>query len=136
MRIVEQDELPPIPPPDMQRVCHVLLQVRDDTAEDISRNVSEVIELLVREGAVIEGILSSIVAAVFPLKPAADGMEIEAALGRLGPNVRAAYQNGEHMRGMFGSPARMTYGTLVPDMSTMLEALLHSEFGTATRLDR
>ncbi|MGJ4952296.1 hypothetical protein [Bradyrhizobium sp. HKCCYLS20291] len=125
----------PMPPLERSMVCHVLLQVRDDTAEDVSQNVSDVSELLVREGAMIENILSSLVSAAFPLQ-ASRLDAIEAALGRLGPNVRAVYQAGEYPRGMFGSSSRFAYGTVVPHMSMAMERLLRLEFGRAERLER
>ncbi|CCD83917.1 conserved protein of unknown function [Bradyrhizobium sp. ORS 285] len=92
--------------------------------------------MILGEGAIIESVLSSLISAVFVPGPPGTGHDIERALGRLGPNVRAVYHYGEYMRGLFGSHARMTYGTLVPEMSTILEVLLCSEFGTAIRLGR
>ncbi len=124
-----------VPPLERSTVCHVLLQVRDHTSEDVSRNVSDAVDLLVREGAIVENILSSLVSAVFPLQTAAGMDVIEAALGRLGSNVRAVYQVGEYPRGMFGPPRRFTYGTILSNLNVPLERLLRLEFGTVARLE-
>ena len=71
-----------IPPLQRTRVCHVLLQVRDDTNETIANDRSDAIELMLREGAIVESVLSSFVSAVFTL-------ESETPLDRIGEIGRA-----------------------------------------------
>lgn len=124
-----------IPPLQRTRVCHVLLQVRDDTTETIPRSRSDAVELILREGAVVESVLSSFVSAVFPLETEAPLDPIKATLDRLGPNVRAVYRVGDYLRGVIASPSRFDYGTVVPNMSEAMEELLRLEFGSVERLE-
>ncbi|CCD94590.1 conserved hypothetical protein [Bradyrhizobium sp. ORS 375] len=133
LRTLEQNEVP-APTLESARLCYVLLHVRDDAEGIISGNVADATELLIREGAIIDSVLSSLISAVIPMDPATKLDVVERHLGRLGPNVRAVYRIGEYPRGPFGSPLRMTYGTVVSDLGAALERLLHLEFGTAERL--
>lgn len=124
-----------IPPLQRTRVCHVLLQVRDDTAETIPTYRSDAIELMLREGAIVESVLSSFVSAVFMLETKTPLDPIKATLDRLGPNVRAVYHLGDHLRGVIASTSRLDYGTIVPNMGVALEMLLRLEFGSVERLE-
>jgi hypothetical protein len=124
-----------IPPLQRTRVCHVLLQVRDDTAETIPQCRSDAVELILREGAVVESVLSSFVSAVFPLETETPLDPIKATLDRLGPNVRAVYRVGDYLCGVIASPSRFDYGTVVPNMSEAMEKLLRLEFGSVKRLE-
>ncbi|UFZ03589.1 hypothetical protein LQG66_30930 [Bradyrhizobium ontarionense] len=119
-----------IPPLQRTRLCHVLLQVRDDTAETIPKSRSDAVELILREGAIVESVLSSFVSAVFPLETDTPLDPIKATLDRLGPNVRAVYCFGDHLRGVIASPSHVAYGTVVPSMGAAMERLLRLEFGS------
>ena len=124
-----------IPPLQRTRVCHVLLQVRDDANETIANDRSDAIELMLREGAIVESVLSSFVSAVFTLESETPLDRIGATLDRLGSNVRAVYRVGDYLRGVIASPSRFDYGTVVPNMSAAMERLLRLEFGSVERLD-
>ncbi|XUM24426.1 hypothetical protein ACRAVF_15280 [Bradyrhizobium oligotrophicum S58] len=124
-----------MPPLQRTRVCHVLLQVRDDTAETIPNYRSDAIELMLREGAIVESVLSSFVSAVFMLETKTPLDSVEATLDRLGPNVRAVYRFGDHLRGVIASPSRFDHGTIVPNMSAVMQRLLRLEFGSVERLE-
>src|SRR4051794_27590737 len=124
-----------VPPLQRTWVCHVLLQVRDDMAETIPNYRSDAVELILREGAIVESVLSSFVSAAFPLEPETPLDPIKATLDRLGPNVRAVYRVGDYLRGVIVSPRRLDYGTVVPNMGAAMETLLRLEFGSVERLE-
>jgi len=127
----ENPESVSMPPLSREAVGYILLQVRDDTTEDISRNIPLVLDLICDEGGMIESILSSHVAASFDHRSPISPERMRALSAKLGPDVRSIYFFGELLRGNFGSKRRLTYGTIVPDMGALFEELHQLEFGAA-----
>jgi hypothetical protein len=79
------------PPPRRENIRYIVLQVRDDTPEDLQRHLEQALEIVVRQGGVVESIMSSIVSVIFKPTPDPQDRPVDALLGRLGSNVRAVY---------------------------------------------
>ncbi|CCE03061.1 hypothetical protein [Bradyrhizobium sp. STM 3809] len=92
LRTLERDEVS-MPPLAKAKLCHVLLHVRDDSADTLSANVADAIERLAREGAMIDSVLSSLISAVFLMNPTTGLDEVAghlASSGRTsGPSIRS-----------------------------------------------
>jgi hypothetical protein len=127
----KRNELPPLK---MERVYYVVFQVRDDSFENIQRDLVQALEILFSRGGVVECIMSSTASVTF--KP--NSMQehpVDALLDSLGSCVRAVYGRGEYPRGMFGIPGALTFGTILPNFNKTLEILGHLEFGSSKELD-
>jgi hypothetical protein len=123
------------PPLQKESLHYLLLQVRDDKAEDIPQHLSRAIDtILAEDNAFVETTISSIVLVVFRSAPNVAARPIDELLKRLGPNVRAVYGRGEYLHGGFGSANRFIYGTIFPNFSDVLTALFRSEFGSSMEI--
>jgi len=122
------------PPPRKENIRYIVLQVRDDTPEDLQRHLDQALEVVVSQGGVVESIMSSIVSVIFKPTPDPQDRPVDALLSRLGSNVRAVYGHGECLRGFLGIPAAFSHGTILPNFNRTLEILLHLEFGSSTEI--
>ena len=119
------------PPLSRESIGYILLQVRDDTDEDIRRNLPRALDLIWVAGGMTESLLSSHVAASFDHRSPISPQQMKDLSARLGPDVRSIYFFAELLRGNYGSTRRFTYGTIVPDMGALLEELHQLEFGAS-----
>ena len=122
------------PPPRRENIRYIVLQVRDDTPEDLQRHLDQALEIVVNQGGVVESIMSSIVSVIFKPTPDPQDRPVDALLGKLGSNVRVVYGHGECLRGFLGIPAAFSHGTILPNFNRTLEILLHLEFGSSTEI--
>jgi hypothetical protein len=125
------NELPPL---QMEDVRYAVLQVRDDTPEDIQRHLSHAFDIVMDDKGMVEDIMSSIVTVIFKPTFLSPDFSMDAFLGKLGPNVRAVHGHGEFLRGTIGSPKRFTYGTIFPNINKTLETLFQLEFGSSKEI--
>jgi hypothetical protein len=114
-----------------ETISYVIFQVRDDEPEDIQRHLGHVLDIVLDHDGTIESIMSSIAVATFKSRAPAK-RSLDVLLGKLGPDVRAIYGQGEFLRGTHGSLRRFTYGTIFPNINAKLEALRDTEFGATT----
>jgi hypothetical protein len=140
-KLVSSDELRAVrdspnelPPLQKQEVCYILIQVRDDSAEDIQRFVCRACDILLDDGALVEAMMSSIICAVFEPARISVNRVVDNLLAELGQNVRIAYGRGEYLRGTFGSPRRFTYGTIFPNFSKSLLVLFEVDYGASKEI--
>ncbi len=119
------------PPLSREAIGYILLQVRDDTDEDIRRSLPRALDVILDAGGMIESIMSSHVAASFDHRSPISLHEMKDLSARLGPDVRSIYFFAERLRGSYGSKRRLTYGTIVPDIGALLEELHQLEFGAS-----
>jgi len=119
----------PIPPLEMETIGYVILQVRSETSEHIPRHLAGALDTVLKHQGIVEEIMSSIFVATFKNTRDSHTQLITALQDKLGSDVRAVHGYGEFARGNYGSQIRLTYGTIFPDISTKLEALLKLEFG-------
>jgi hypothetical protein len=122
------------PSPRKEDVRYIVLQVRDDTPEDLQRHLDQALEIVVNQGGIVESIMSSIVSVIFKPTPDPQDRPVDALLARLGLNVRAVYGHGECLRGFLGIPAAFSHGTILPNFNRTLEILLHLEFGSSAEI--
>jgi len=114
-----------------EAIRYVILQVRDDTPEDVQHHLAQALEILIEHDGVIEDFMSSIVTVTFKPTPDTNKPSLDALVGKLGPDVRAIYGCGEFPRGTYGSQGRFNYGTIFPHIGIKLEALFQLQFGTS-----
>ena len=119
------------PPLNKEAIHYIILQVRDDTSEDVQRHLAQVLEILIEHDGVVEVFMPSIITATFKPTPDTNKPSLDALVGKLGPDVRAIYGCGEYPRGTYGSQHSFSYGTIFPQIGIKLEALLGLEFGTS-----
>jgi hypothetical protein len=126
----QESRLKEMLPLEKETISYVILQVRGDTLEDIQSNLAQAFETIFDNEGFIESTISSIFTVTFKTAPDLRNRSIQALRDKLGSTVRAVYGHGEFARGVYGSPRRSTYGTILPDIGTKLGALLQLEFGT------
>lgn len=123
-----------LPPLQKEKICFVVLLVRDDAPEVVADHLSHAFQVLLDDGGTVEDMMSSIATVVFEPESVPREWSMDALLSRLGPNVRAVYGRGEYLRGAFGSQGRFNYGTVFPSFHGMLEILFQLEFGSSRKI--
>lgn len=121
-------------PLSLEKMVFALIQVRDDTAEDIQRNLTAAIDVVLNEGAMIESVLSSYVAVSFDHRSSMTMQRMPALAVALGPNARSVYQGGEYLRGIVGSDRYFSYGSIIPRFGALFEELHRLEFGASKEI--
>jgi hypothetical protein len=119
----------------------LLVQVRDDTSEDIRRNVERCIPVYLKHRGVIVDMTASFQFVAFgvhgqPQEECRKGSRaaVNELLTTCGENIRIVAFDGEMAYGNVGTESCMSYSVLVPKFDRFLEALLNTEFGSVTQL--
>ena len=119
----------------------LLGQVRDDTPEDIRRNVERAVSIYAEHHGVILDLIASMHLIVFGMF--ADASEKSRGDSRaaskdvlvaLGEDVRLVAFEGAITYGNIGTDRRMDYTALLPHFDRLLTALLNTNFGQITEL--
>jgi hypothetical protein len=123
------------------RLYCLLVQVRDNTPDDIQRNVEQVIPIYAKHSGVIIDMIASIQLVLFGLFAATlqnmsdDSRETaEELLNLTEDQVRIVAFNGNISYGNIGTNNSMNYTACLPKFDRLLAALLGTEYGCITEL--
>ena len=118
-------------------ICFILLQVRDDRADEVLAHMATAIDIILRRNGMVCDVMSSVVLSMFGF-PVGNDMDeasdqraksIARLLTELGSNIRLVHGTAEGLVGNFGSPQRLHYGPVLPGFARYMTALLALEFG-------
>jgi hypothetical protein len=124
-------------PMESKEIHFLLLQVRDDDADEARPLVVEAVATACDRGGVVECMMSSFVLVTFGLyaweqRPPAELMaELAGALlERMGSNIRIAYGRARGLHGLLGSEKRFAHTALLPGFGRYTATLLSTDFGS------
>ncbi len=129
--------------PVIRRLYCLLLQVRDDTSEDISENIARTVPICLENNGVILDMAASVQLVAFgaqdfggPVEQRRDdsGKTSAQLLAALGTDVRIVSFSGDFGVGLVGTNRHISYTVLLPKYDRFLRALLDTEFGQMTDL--
>ena len=129
-------------PPKRAEICFILLQVRDDTIEQVPASMAEAMDIILQRNGTVCDVMSSTLLAIFGF-PISDDPEknrdqrsksVVRLVTELGPNVRLVYGTVDGLVGNFGMARRFHYGPLLPGFARYLAALTALEFGQAVEV--
>jgi hypothetical protein len=119
----------------------LLVQVRDDTPDDIRRGVEQVIPICVKHRGTITDLMASIQLVAFGMLGGAreecrddSRSAMEELRASLGGGVRIVAFEGDAAYGNVGTDRRMNYTILTPKFDRLLAALLDTDFGGVSEL--
>lgn len=131
------------PPQEIKGLYCLLLQVRDDTPDDIARNVERAVPICMENRGVIFDTAASMLLVVFgafefngPVEQRSDDSSttMQKLLRALGADVRIVAFSGDFRVGNIGSSQRFSFTVLLPKYGRYVAALLDTEFGHVTEL--
>lgn len=124
------------------RLLHCLLvQVRDDTLEQVQLQDAQAIPIYAKRHGVILHLMGSVhfvTFGVFDDTKGADLTNFRAAIAELrtifAGNVRIVAFSGEMLVGNFGTSDHMSYTAVAPKFDRFLKALVNTEFGQVVEM--
>lgn len=138
---------PPVPDGDELRALKanwlycLLVQVRDDTAEEIRRNVELCVPVYQKYRGTILDMTASFQFVAFgvhgqPKEESRDRSRavVDELMAECAESVRIVAFDGDMTYGNIGTDICMSYSVLVPKFDRLLTALLNTEFGCVTEL--
>jgi hypothetical protein len=125
-------------------LCCLLLQVRDDSPEDIQCNIAPIIPICLQNNGLIVDMMASIQLVAFGeianIKCSIENSRqncrnsVNEILKLLDKNIKIVAFEGNLAVGNIGAGQRFNYTVLVPKFDRLLAALLNTEHGHVTEL--
>ena len=129
-----------ISPPEVKHFQFVVTLADDTNPQEVPTIISKVIATLVQHRANVSSVSSSLFVALLGV-PFSEGNSaetrrelVDALLRENGDRIRIVHGECDGAFGMFGGPARWTYGAVIPGFSGALKKLLETKFGAAVEI--
>ncbi|HKP22489.1 MAG TPA: hypothetical protein VJV39_01385 [Dongiaceae bacterium] len=123
-------------------LCFILLQVRDDPADQVPAHLARAFDIVLRQNGTICDIMCSMVTVVFghPIPEAPErsndhrAESVARLMSELGANIRLVHGTTEGLIGNVGSPHRFHWGPLLSGFARYITALTALEFGQSAEI--